>query len=45
MINSKRYLRQVGISEETFSTLLTRLTEEIAQHLKNNQIKKGNNKS
>lgn len=40
MVNSNNYLRQVGISEEKFSALLIKLTEEIAQDLKNNPMKK-----
>ena len=41
MINSKDYLRQVGISEEQFTVLLNRLKQEIEKDLQNNKIKKG----
>ena len=34
MINSKDYLRQVGISEEQFSFLLKRLEQEIERPIK-----------
>lgn len=40
MVNSNNYLRQVGISEDKLSVLHTKLTEEIAQDLNNNPIKK-----
>ena len=40
MINSKDYLRQVGISEEQFTVLLNRLKQEIEEDLQNNKIKK-----
>ena len=40
MINSKDYLRQVGISEEQFTVLLNRLKQEIEKDLQNNKIKK-----
>ena len=35
MINSKDYLRQVGISEEQFTVLLNRLKQEIEKDLQN----------
>ncbi len=39
MINSRSYLRRVGISEEKFVLLLKRLKQEIEQDLQNNKIK------
>ena len=40
MINSKDYLRHVGISEEQFAVLLNRLKQEVEKDLQNNKIKK-----
>ena len=40
MINSKDYLRQVGISKEQFTLLMNRLKQEIEKDLQNNRIKK-----
>ena len=38
MINSKDYLRQVGISEEQFTVLLNRLKQEIEEDLQNRHL-------
>ena len=40
MINAKIYLRQIGISEEAFSMLLSKLKEEIKKYLDENPLKK-----
>ncbi len=40
MINSKNYLRQVGVPEEQFTFLLNRLEQEIEKDLQNNKMKK-----
>jgi hypothetical protein len=40
MINSKSYLRQVGIAEEQFTLLLKQLEQEIEKDLENNKMKK-----
>ena len=44
MINTARptnhYLRQVGVLEEVFTVLLSRLTYEIEEEIKNNPMKK-----
>jgi len=45
MINSKYHLRQVGISEENFSLLLSKLKVQIKQDLQDNQMKKRGVKS
>ena len=40
MINSKNYLRQVGVSEVQFTLLLRRLEQEREKDLQNNKMKK-----
>lgn len=45
MLKSNQYLRQVGITKEQFSILLSRLEEVIANHLKENSLRRRGLKS
>ncbi len=40
MINSRIYLRQVGVSENQFNLLLTELKQEIEKKTNTNKIRK-----